>query len=108
MNDVLIRIEMLRMKNNMKASKLCDAIGIRQNTYSTWKMRDSYPDVDSLMKISNIFGVSMDYLVFGKKEDVEPSEILVSYNMLNDTGKSMLLDYAEFLIGKYNEKDIHG
>ena len=59
------RIKMLREKNKMTQSELASALGIRQNTLSTWETGRYEPDNEMLKAIASYFGVSVDYVIGG-------------------------------------------
>jgi len=106
MNQTMERIEQLRESRNLKAYQLCDAIHLRQNTYTTWKKRDTSPDTDTIILLADYFNVSTDYLLRGIDVGTEifgetQATLLRIFNGLNDTGKQELMDYAEFLSQRY-------
>ena len=53
----------LRKKYNFTQQDLADKLGISNKTISRWETSESYPDIDLLPKISDIFHVSIDYLL---------------------------------------------
>ncbi len=59
----------LRDKNGKKDADVAKATGITKSTFSDWKSGRSTPKNDKLQKIADYFGVTVDYLMTGKKED---------------------------------------
>ena len=59
------RIRELRESQNLKQVELAKALGVRQNTLSTWETGRYEPDGEMLQKIAEYFHVSVDY-VLGK------------------------------------------
>lgn len=53
----------------LKAADVCRGTGLPSSLFSEWKRGKSAPKVDKLQKIADYFGVSIDYLMTGKKED---------------------------------------
>ena len=53
----------LRKKYNFTQQDLADKLGISNKTISRWETSESYPDIDLLPKIADIFHVSIDYLL---------------------------------------------
>lgn len=51
------------MKLGLKQSELAERIGVRQNTLSTWETGRYEPDLDSLAKMAELFGRSIDEIV---------------------------------------------
>lgn len=60
---------------------------------------------DRLYEISKFFGVTMEYMMFcGTDTPFEADSYIVAmYESLNEEGRQILEDYAEFLQTKYGE-----
>lgn len=56
------KIKELRIEFRMKQSDLAGILGISQATLSNWETGRFEPDIETLIKLSNLFGVSVDYL----------------------------------------------
>jgi transcriptional regulator with XRE-family HTH domain len=56
------RLKELREKKNMTQDDLCKELNIRQATLSHYENNKRTPDLEMLIKISKVFGVSIDYL----------------------------------------------
>lgn len=108
MNDVLKRIEILRIERDMTATQIIEAIGVEKSTYSTWKRKDRTPDAPTIVKIAKFFGVSTDYILTGEGYDIpeEEKKLIMLYEELNEEGARMLIEYAEFLQTRYIKSDI--
>ena len=70
------RIKKFREKSNLSQEELADKIYTSRQTISNWENDKTYPDINSLKLLSNIFDVSLDDLIEGdiesmKKEIVE-------------------------------------
>lgn len=70
MNRKMIRfgdnIKILRNKNAWTQEILANEIGVARQTVSAWEKKLSCPDVTILVRIQEIFGISMDELIYGK------------------------------------------
>lgn len=65
--------EQLLQKYGVSAYKVSKATGVTQSTLSDWKRGRSTPKSENMKKLSDYFGVSIDYLMTGKEpEDKEP------------------------------------
>lgn len=62
------KITMLRKKNGWSQEDLAMKLDISRQSVSKWESTASIPDLDKLIKLSEIFGVSTDYLL---KDDME-------------------------------------
>lgn len=57
------RINKLLMKNNMKQKELAKELGITDNTVSYFVNGSRVPNIQQIIKISQIFNVSTDYIL---------------------------------------------
>lgn len=55
-----------RIKKNITQEDLAEKLGISRQTISSWENGRSYPDIVNIIKISDIFNISLDKLL---KED---------------------------------------
>ena len=61
------RLKELRMENNITQEKLGKMMGMSKMTISHWESGYCEPSIAQLIMLSDIFSVSIDYLV-GKKD----------------------------------------
>ncbi|MBP3815574.1 MAG: helix-turn-helix transcriptional regulator [Firmicutes bacterium] len=73
------RLKECRAKSEMTQEELADKLYVSRQTISSWENDKSYPDIHSLLMISDLFGVSLDSLIKGDieimKEKVEQTKI---------------------------------
>lgn len=60
-----------RKKNGWSQEDLANQIGVSRQSVSKWESGQSIPDLDKILKLSEIFGVSTDYLL---KDEAAPPE----------------------------------
>ncbi|MBQ6853631.1 MAG: helix-turn-helix transcriptional regulator, partial [Peptococcaceae bacterium] len=65
-------IQQLRKEPNMSQGDLADALDISRQSVSKWETDTATPDLDKLLKLSEIFSVSLDELVKGT-DDTPPT-----------------------------------
>ncbi len=58
----------IRKDNNMSQEEFAEVFNVTRQTISNWENSKSYPDVQTLIKISDNFNISLDVLL---KEDIE-------------------------------------
>lgn len=56
-------IAQLRKDNNMTQAELAEKMGVTDKAVSKWERDLSFPDVSSIPKLAEIFGVSVDTLM---------------------------------------------
>lgn len=62
------RIKSFREKLNISQEELADKIYTSRQTISNWENDKTYPDINSLKLLSNVFDVSLDNLIEGDIE----------------------------------------
>ena len=62
------KIQALRKQNNWSQEELAVKLGVSRQSVSKWESGTSIPDLERIIKISRVFGVSTDYLL---KDDME-------------------------------------
>ena len=63
-----------RKKNGWSQEELADKLGVSRQSVSKWESAQSVPDLQRILDMSKIFGVSTDYLLKDDIENVIPSE----------------------------------
>ena len=74
------QIKMYRLENKLSQEELADRIYVSRQTISNWENDKNYPDINSLVLLSEVFKVSLDKIIKGdidvmkdviKKEEVD-------------------------------------
>ena len=78
------RLKELRQQKNLTQAKVADSLGITQQSYARWENRKVTPTPEKLSKIANFYGVTTDYLLEGKKDDVDSSTVDAIFRMASD------------------------
>lgn len=65
------RITEIRKQNNMTQEDLAEKFHVTRQTISNWENGKSYPDIETLICISNEFNVSLDLMLKGDKDMVK-------------------------------------
>ena len=101
------RIRELRQKKNLSQLQLSIELEVTQETISAYDHSKHLPSVTALMKMSQLFGVSMDYIMgisdvpqiaisFGSSlaDEEQKNLLLLYYRKLGDKNRAKLLSYA--------------
>ncbi|MCR5753942.1 MAG: helix-turn-helix domain-containing protein [Acetatifactor sp.] len=78
------RIKELRKMNNINQDELAEKLFVSRQTISNWENDKSYPDIQSVLLLSEIFNVSVDQLLKG---DVEKMEKIINEQTQTDIKK---------------------
>ena len=88
--EISMCIKDARQKNNISQESLAEQLGVSRQTISSWENGKSYPDIVSIIKISDIFDISLD-------------ELLKDYKVLTKTNCSKVKTIS---IGKVTKENI--
>ena len=64
------RIRSLMKERRVSQAQLAEACGMSYNTFRKWISNNTIPPLDVASGLSRYFGVSLDYLAFGKETDI--------------------------------------
>ena len=57
------KLSKLRKENNYTQEQLADILGVSRQSISKWESNISYPETDKLIRVSELFNCSLDYLL---------------------------------------------
>ena len=75
-------IAKLRSERGMTQKELSEALNVSDKAISRWETGKGYPDVSSLMALSEFFSVSVNELLSGKRIDIESLSTTADKNVL--------------------------
>lgn len=104
----------LAQKHGVTAYQVSKATGISQQMFSSWKSGRTTPKQDSLKKIADYFGVTVDYLITGEEKEKTPpvGEILTEgelnivklYRSLSKEKQPMVDSLVKFVVNTPEDK----
>lgn len=65
----------LRKKNGMSQEELAGIMNVSRQSVSKWESAQAVPDLNKIILLSQVFGVSTDYLLKDEVEEVEYSQV---------------------------------
>lgn len=77
------KIIMLRKNKNLSQEDLGNELGVARQTISKWELGETTPEMDKLIKMSEIFKITLDELI----KDTEPN---IDKNNANNTNTQKL------------------
>lgn len=98
------RIYKLRTEKNLSQDALAEMLEVSRQSVSKWENNNTVPDLEKLLKLSEIFGISLDELMKGEKTvydahkgietaKAEPPKTEVSNRKVSEVEKSMWEDF---------------
>ncbi len=68
-----------RKRNGWSQEELAEKLSVSRQSVSKWESAQSVPDLQRIIQMANLFGVSTDYLLREDMEDIPVSEELAEY-----------------------------
>ena len=81
------KIILLRKRNNWSQEEFASLMEVSRQAVSKWELAQSVPELDKLLLMAQLFGVSTDYLLKDEMEIEEHLESELDYKMLRVTLK---------------------
>ena len=72
--EFYIKLKQLRKGQGMSQEELAGQLNVSRQAVSKWESGQGFPETDKLLIISNIFGVSLDYLLKDNHDAAEPEQ----------------------------------
>lgn len=69
--DIGSKIKNARLNANLTQEQVAEALRVSRQTISNWENEKTYPDIISVVKMSNLYHISLDHLL--KEEKTMPS-----------------------------------
>lgn len=91
------KLSKLRKENNYTQEQLADVLGISRQAISKWESNITYPETDKLIRMSELFNCTLDYLL----KDTEEAD---GKNRSNDE----ILFFRKYLRERKSEKSVWG
>ncbi|MGO1224998.1 MAG: helix-turn-helix transcriptional regulator, partial [Leuconostoc falkenbergense] len=67
-------IKQLRLQKKMTQQELADEVHVSRQTVSTWETGKNYPSLDVLRRLSDLFDVSFEKIMFGEEIDMRDKQ----------------------------------
>ncbi len=66
--NIGLKLKSARIKANLTQEEVADALGVSRQTISNWENEKTYPDIISVLKMSDLYRISLDLLLKGEDE----------------------------------------
>lgn len=70
------KVRDLRTRNGLSQEELSEKLDVSRQTVSKWEAGSSFPEIEKLIALSDLFKVSIDYLLKDKQVNINVSEDL--------------------------------
>ena len=92
------QIKRYRMEANLSQEELADKVFVSRQTISNWENDKNYPDINSLVLMSEVFHVSLDHLVKGDLERMKKEIDKQEYAEFQKNGNIFSILFVALLI----------
>ncbi len=101
------KLSQLRKENNYTQEQFGELLKVSRQTVSKWESDIAYPETDKLIKIGELFGCSMDYLL--KNEVTDKTDTSVEKSGGSENKNSIVLNFGNLEIKeRKSEKTVFG
>lgn len=66
--DIGNKLNRARTNANLTQEQVAEVLGVSRQTISNWENEKTYPDIKSVVALSDLYGISLDYLLKDKEE----------------------------------------
>ena len=66
--DIGNKLQRARTQANLTQEQVAEALGVSRQTVSNWENEKTYPDIRSVVVLSDLYNLSLDYLLKDKEE----------------------------------------
>lgn len=110
------RIKRLRQEQNMTQADLGNKLGVHQKQVSAYERGINVPSTDVLIKLAEVFNVTLDYLAFETKGqpaklNIQDRELLRRFEVLDklsDNEKNLAKEMLDLIILKNRFQELAG
>lgn len=101
MSQFSTQLKTIRQAKNLSQDALAEQLFISRQSISKWENGDATPDLENLIKLAKVLGVTLDELVLGEKRNSHPEgEEVDNLHLLK--GREYVLNPET---GKYEKRD---
>ena len=98
-NEMILadKIILQRKKAGWSQEELAEQLGVSRQSVSKWEGAQSIPDMDKLLKMSRLFGVSTDYLL---KDEIDDAPAALTADESDTELRRVTMEEASDYLGK--------
>ena len=102
----MARFKECRLAAGLPQKAVALELAVKQPSISDWESGRTFPTVDNLIRLADLYGVSIDCLLGrektkkGQTQNSEEAELLAIYRQLTPAGKAALLAAAEGMLAQ--------
>lgn len=84
------RIQKSRKESGLSQEELAELLGVSRQAISKWENDNGYPEMEKMIRLSQIYQVSLDYLVGNEQTQPDENESAKGWYISNELAESFL------------------
>ena len=86
------QLKLMRTRMGMTQEEVAEQVGVSRQAVAKWEKGETLPDIESCVHLADLFGVPLDMLVRGLKEEIQRngSKQMFGCVKMNDKGQITL------------------
>lgn len=94
----MIRIKQLREEKGWTLEYIASRVNVTNQTVSNWEKEKTEPDIRSLIRLADLFQVTVDYLIEHDKYAHDISDLKMRINRMDaETLRKLTIEYLNIL-----------
>lgn len=95
-------IKSFREQKNITQTELAEKLNVTRQAVSNWENEKTEPDIETLHKIASVLEVSVEELIYGRKQEVKViKKVYHNYNTTENITKGLSFGAALAMIISY-------
>ena len=107
------KLKELRIKNKLTQVECSKKLNLENITYNRYELRKRQPDLDTLKKIADFYGVSLDFLCEHETKNLLDTSnyneykkgVIYALGQLNEKNDLILLGYITHMLAEQMKED---
>ncbi len=89
MDQIGKNIKAYREAKGLTQEQLADQMGVTRQAVSNWENMKTQPDIDTLFRLAQIFGISVEELIYGEKRETVTNVTHVTHQTVQNIKKGI-------------------
>lgn len=90
MSALMNQLKLFRTRQGMTQEQVAEQVGVSRQAVAKWEKGETLPDIDSCIRLADLFSVPLDVLVRDLKEKKENGRQMAGCVKMNDKGQITL------------------
>lgn len=87
MNNIGKTIKKYREDRNITQDKLAEELNVTRQAVSNWENSKTQPDIDTIFKLSQLFNVSVEEIIYGERRNTVTNVTNITNQIVDNTAK---------------------